>query len=688
MKQKIFISDNLKLLSTFLLGLFIINSAYAVKLRVSVKPGLKYDPIALHVQPREKVELLFDNVDEMMHNFVLVSPGSRLEIVEAAIALGAEGPIRHYVPESENVIASTQVVLPGEKTTITFISPENEGEYPYVCTFPGHGFIMHGTLFVAKEQPDKMDELLAKTEDSSITENLSDLSPSKSGFAIVHRTFMPDSSPAAIAVALPGGHSYCWDAGTCHLRYAWRDGFIKKNGSFGRWRTLPTIEGRVYLRERTFPFRFDGHQKDDLEINFQGYRLIDGIPQFRYKFGEVEFTELIVKLPGKNGLLRKFTTNNSNRDILFPLPPDAGVNTTCNKGTIQKGMLRLSPEESKNFSITQSEIPRKAPVFHLSMNDLIASNNRRGTLYPGAIGQAWQLSGGKKITPAQPEGNFSSGAGVSVWVKLTDPKRPISSLVSWEKGGNIQYSPSRKAFSFNSTELKIDDHGNGLEAEYAKFKGPVKTSSNPGHHGTGYLDFGTEVGQFVEWKVRIEKDGENRLRFRYASIDSRPLQLSVNGEVDLLTPTLPFKGTGSWTNWKYEEVKRKFTSGEYSVRLTSVKETGPNVDSLEIITPGLKQKTKSKAPNEPEPSDEPIIDGEWHHLALSVDQTSVLIYLDGDLHDKRDRRSGEGPPIGNFSIASKTSHPKFLLDELSVYERPLSSAEIKRLSQLVGTSAK
>jgi hypothetical protein len=298
------------------------------------------------------------------------------------------------------------------------------------------------------------------------------------------------------------------------------------------------------------------------------------------------------------------------------------------------------------------------------------------------------LSGGKKITPAQPEGDFSSGAGLTAWVKLTDPKRSISSLVSWGKGGNIQYSPSGKAFSFHSTSLKTDDPGNGLEAENAKFKGPKKESHNSGHHGTGYLDFSTQVGQFVEWKVRIEKDGVNRLRFRYASIDSRPLQLSVNGEVDLLTPTLPFEGTGSWTNWKYEEVKRKFTSGEYSVRLTSVKKTGPNVDSLEIINPGLKQKTKSKAPTEPEPSDEPIIDGEWHHLALSLDQTSVRIYLDGILHKKRDRLPDEGLPVGKVSIASKTSHPKFLLDELSVYERTLNPEEIKRLSQLATVSVK
>ena len=136
--------------------------ASGAKLQLGVKPGLKYDPVALHVQPGEKVELLFDNVDEMMHNFVLVSPGARMKMVEAALALGADGPARNYVPDSPEVLAATPVVLPGKKTSITFDAPDKEGAYPYVCTFPGHGFVMIGTLFVAKERPKEMDDLPSK----------------------------------------------------------------------------------------------------------------------------------------------------------------------------------------------------------------------------------------------------------------------------------------------------------------------------------------------------------------------------------------------------------------------------------------------------------------------------------------------------------------------------------------------
>ena len=130
--------------------------AEARKIILGVKPGLHFDPKVLHVLPGEEVELTFDNSDLMMHNFVLVEPGARMEIVEAANALGEKGPALHYVPDSAKVLASTPVVMPKKKSTVRFKAPGKEGKYPYVCTFPGHGFLMHGTLFVAKSEPKEL----------------------------------------------------------------------------------------------------------------------------------------------------------------------------------------------------------------------------------------------------------------------------------------------------------------------------------------------------------------------------------------------------------------------------------------------------------------------------------------------------------------------------------------------------
>ena len=42
----------------------------------------------------------------------------------------------------------TDVVNPGEKFTIYFKAPATKGNYPFVCTFPGHWMVMNGTLLV------------------------------------------------------------------------------------------------------------------------------------------------------------------------------------------------------------------------------------------------------------------------------------------------------------------------------------------------------------------------------------------------------------------------------------------------------------------------------------------------------------------------------------------------------------
>src|SRR5690606_40117498 len=32
------------------------------------------------------------------------------------------------------------------------LAPEKSGAYPYVCTYPGHGFIMYGVMYVSHDQ--------------------------------------------------------------------------------------------------------------------------------------------------------------------------------------------------------------------------------------------------------------------------------------------------------------------------------------------------------------------------------------------------------------------------------------------------------------------------------------------------------------------------------------------------------
>jgi hypothetical protein len=56
--------------------------------------------------------------------------------------------LRHYVPESKDVICYTDIVNPKEEFTIYFEAPKKPGRYPYLCTFPGHWMVMNGELIV------------------------------------------------------------------------------------------------------------------------------------------------------------------------------------------------------------------------------------------------------------------------------------------------------------------------------------------------------------------------------------------------------------------------------------------------------------------------------------------------------------------------------------------------------------
>jgi azurin len=56
----------------------------------------------------------------------------------------------NYVPRMPEVLQATPLVNPGGKFTLTFTVPKTPGDYPYVCTFPGHWRIMQGILRVTQ----------------------------------------------------------------------------------------------------------------------------------------------------------------------------------------------------------------------------------------------------------------------------------------------------------------------------------------------------------------------------------------------------------------------------------------------------------------------------------------------------------------------------------------------------------
>lgn len=109
---------------------------------------LKFDVEAFAVKAGQAVELTLDNTDVMPHNLLIVAPGTIEDVSSKAMQMGVEGWGRHYNPGTEAVLHATQLVDASKQETLTFKAPEKAGEYPYVCTFPGHAYVMRGVMRV------------------------------------------------------------------------------------------------------------------------------------------------------------------------------------------------------------------------------------------------------------------------------------------------------------------------------------------------------------------------------------------------------------------------------------------------------------------------------------------------------------------------------------------------------------
>jgi putative membrane-bound dehydrogenase-like protein len=133
----------------------VVKAAPDVVIRLTVTPGeMKFDKTELSVTPGQLVEIVFTNPDAMQHNFLLGAPDSLQAIGTAAddLARSPNGMAQQYVPQIPQVLFFTKLVEPGETVTVQFKAPAQPGQYPYVCTFPGHWRIMNGILTVQAPQ--------------------------------------------------------------------------------------------------------------------------------------------------------------------------------------------------------------------------------------------------------------------------------------------------------------------------------------------------------------------------------------------------------------------------------------------------------------------------------------------------------------------------------------------------------
>ena len=117
----------------------------------AVKERMLFDITRFEVKAGQPVRIDFSNPDATAHNLVIVTPGAEAEIGQAANEMAKdpkEAQKGQFIPKSKKVLHATRMVAPLSAESLRFIAPEKPGEYPYLCTFPGHWIIMKGTMVV------------------------------------------------------------------------------------------------------------------------------------------------------------------------------------------------------------------------------------------------------------------------------------------------------------------------------------------------------------------------------------------------------------------------------------------------------------------------------------------------------------------------------------------------------------
>ena len=123
------------------------------KIEITGNDQMQFNTKAFEVTEGQKVVLSFKHIGQlpviaMGHNVVILEAGTAIPTFAAKCAPAKDNG---YIPDDaeskEQVVAHTKLLGGGESDEITFTAPA-AGEYPFICSFPGHFAIMQGVMTV------------------------------------------------------------------------------------------------------------------------------------------------------------------------------------------------------------------------------------------------------------------------------------------------------------------------------------------------------------------------------------------------------------------------------------------------------------------------------------------------------------------------------------------------------------
>ena len=108
----------------------------------------RYSQTTIEARAGQRVQIAFANTDDMLHNITIIKPNSYDAVVKDILAMLPDPTAqnRGYVPDSPNVLFSLALVPAKQSAVLEFTAPTEPGDYPFICTFPGHWVTMRGIL--------------------------------------------------------------------------------------------------------------------------------------------------------------------------------------------------------------------------------------------------------------------------------------------------------------------------------------------------------------------------------------------------------------------------------------------------------------------------------------------------------------------------------------------------------------
>jgi putative heme-binding domain-containing protein len=132
-----------------------------------------YDKPQIFVEAGKPIEIIFENADIMPHNLIVARPGSLEKVGVAGEKMAADPQAfeKHFVPNLPEVLHATRLLQPREADRLNFTAPTELGDYPIVCTFPGHWRRMNGVMHVVRSLDEvPADVLLASQTPAQVGE--------------------------------------------------------------------------------------------------------------------------------------------------------------------------------------------------------------------------------------------------------------------------------------------------------------------------------------------------------------------------------------------------------------------------------------------------------------------------------------------------------------------------------------